>query len=142
MKALVITQTDRFILYLSHLFGGHTHDYTMMKTEFDIQQPWFNKVTVLADLAFLGVNRDYDEHAKIILPHKKPRKSKRTPFPELTDPQKHANRAHAKRRVIVEHAIGGMKHFHCLTHRIRNQSTSLIDEFLGIAAGLWNFKIA
>jgi hypothetical protein len=60
----------------------------------------------------------------------------------LSDEQKHANQAHAKRRVIVEHAIGGMKHFHCLSHRVRNQSMSLIDQFLGVAAGLWNFKIA
>ncbi|CAD7850472.1 MAG: hypothetical protein, partial [Olavius algarvensis Gamma 1 endosymbiont] len=59
-----------------------------------------------------------------LLPHKKPRKSKKNPFPELTSDQKKDNHKLAKVRVLVEHAIGGMKHFHCLTHRIRNHSTS------------------
>lgn len=142
MKTLVMTTTDRFILYLSPLVGGHTHDYTLMKMEFDIQKRWFNKVNILADLGFLGATKDYGDHANIFLPHKKPRKSKHHPSPQLTDLQKQANRTHAQQRVKVEHAIGGMKHFHCLTHRIRNQSTSLIDQFLGLAAGLWNFRIA
>ena len=30
--------------------------------------------------------------------------------------------------------------FHCLTHRIRQHSMSLIDQFFGLLAGLWNFK--
>jgi hypothetical protein len=60
----------------------------------------------------------------------------------LTEEQEKANKAHAQKRVVVEHAIGGMKHFHCLTHRVRNQSVLFIDQFLGLGAGLWNFKIA
>jgi hypothetical protein len=48
----------------------------------------------------------------------------------------------AKVRIFVEHAIGGMKHFHCLTHRIRNQSTSLMNQFFLLSAGLWNVKIS
>jgi len=43
--------------------------------------------------------------------------------------QKQANHKLAKIRVLVEHAIGGMKHFHCLTHRIRNHSISLINHY-------------
>jgi hypothetical protein len=46
-----------------------------------------------------------------LLPHKKPRKSKKNPCPELTSEQKQTNRRLAKTRIIVEHAIGGMKHF-------------------------------
>ena len=44
--------------------------------------------------------------------------------------------------VSVEHAIGGMKAFHCLTHRIRNHLDSLIEYLFWIPAGLWNLKIA
>ena len=113
----------------------------MLKTEFDTAQPWFSTKTTLVDLGFLGAARDYGKEAKIILPHKKPRKSKNNPSPTLTGTQKIANRAHAKRRVVVEHAIGGMKQFHCLMHRMRNQSIPLMDQFLGLSAGLWNFKI-
>jgi len=62
--------------------------------------------------------------------------------PELTSDQKKDNRKLAKVRILVEHAIGGMKHFHCLTHRIRNHSTSLINLFFLLSVGLWNLKIS
>ncbi len=138
----MISGPDRSIAYISHFFGGHVHDYTMMKTEFDAIIPWISKKTVLADLGFLGANKDYGQKAKIELPHKRRRKSKNNPSPTWTEEQKKTNYAHAKRRVTVEHAIGGMKQFHCLTHRVRNQSVSFVDQFLGLGAGLWNFKIA
>jgi len=81
---------------VSNLYGGKTHDYTMMKTEFDTKKTWFNTIDVLADLGFFGAPRDYGAKAKILLPHKKPRKSKNNPSPQLTDEQKRANRVHAK----------------------------------------------
>jgi hypothetical protein len=112
----------------------------MMKTEFDVKLPWFKKNDA-GRSRILGVNKDYGPKSKIVLPHKKPRKSKKNPSPALTDEQEKANKAHAQKRVVVEHAIGGMKHFHCLTHRVRNQSVLFIDQFLGLGAGLWNFKI-
>lgn len=114
----------------------------MMKAEFDMEVPWFTQKPMLADLGFLGANKDYGLKAKLVLPHKNPRKSKSNPSPSLTEEQKKANHAHSKKRVVVEHAIGGLKHFHCLTHRVRNQSVSFIDQFLGLGAGLWNFKIS
>ncbi|WP_133512783.1 transposase family protein [Candidatus Thiosymbion oneisti] len=46
--------------------------------------------------------------------------SKKNPFPKLTSDQKQENRKLAKVRILVEHVIGGMKHFYCLTHRIGN----------------------
>jgi hypothetical protein len=130
------------VLFASTIYGGSTHDYTMMKDCFDPRVPWFKDVVVRADLGFLGADADCGPCCDIRLPHKKPKKSKRHPCPQLTEQQKRENRDHSKIRVAVEHAIGGMKHFHCLTHRIRNQSLQLIDEFFGLAGGLWNFKIS
>jgi hypothetical protein len=128
------------VLSLSLIFEGHTHDYTMLKDEFPADQDWFSDVTVLVDLGFLGAEKDYSSALSIKIPHKKPRSKKGSPS-SLTKQEQKANRAHAKKRVVVEHAIGGMKHFHCLTHRIRNHSIPLIDSFFGVSAGLWNFKI-
>jgi len=112
-------------LFTSPLFGGSVHGYTVLKTLFDPDLPWFKNLTVRLDLGFLGAEKDYGASAHIILPHKKPRKSKRNPAPKLTNEQRKENRQQAKTRVIVEQAIGGLKHFHCLTHRLRNQSTFL-----------------
>jgi hypothetical protein len=112
-----------------------------MKRVFDPQSKWFHKVNVWLDLGFQGADKDYGEKSKIYLPHKRPRKSKNNPNPKLTAAQEKDNRRHAKTRVSVEHAIGGMKTFHCLMHRIRNHLDSLIDSFFWISAGLWNIKI-
>ena len=112
-----------------------------MTNVFDPTQPWFNGFTLRADLGFLGAPKDYSQGSAILIPHKKPRKSKNDPTPSLTTSQKKANQEFSRIRVLVEHAIGGMKHFNCLTHRIRNHSIDLIDQFFGLSAGLWNFKL-
>ena len=142
VKSLVICDHQRHLLFVSPLFGGSVHDYAIMKSLFDPALPWFEDLTVRLDLGFLGAEKDYGASSNIILPHKKPRKSKKNPFPELTSDQKEENRKLAKVRILVEHAIGGMKHFHCLTHRIRNQSISLMNQFFSLSAGLWNVKIS
>ena len=142
VKLLVISDHQRKLLFVSPLFDGSVHDYTMMTSLFDPALPWFDNLTVRLDLGFLGAEKDYGISSNILLPHKKPRKSKKNPCPELTDAQKKENRMLAKTRIIVEHAIGGMKHFYCLAHRIRNRSISLINLFFSLPAGLWNMKIS
>ena len=124
------------------MFGGSVHDYAIMKACLPPQMSWFQNITLRADLGFLGAVTDYGQGADIRLPHKKPKRSKKNPRPCLTDAQKKANRDLSKIRVLVEHVIAGIKSFHCLMHRIRNQSSSLIDQFFGLAGGLWNYKIS
>lgn len=142
LKSLTVTDAHlRKILLLSPLYGGSVHDYTLMKETFDPALPYFvGDIEVKLDLGFLGARKDYG--SSMTLPHKKPRKSKNNPMPKLTEPQKEENYRHAKERVVVEHAIGGMKIFYCLTHRIRNQSIAFIDRLFTVSAGLWNLKIA
>ncbi len=111
-----------------------------MKDTFDIDISWFPNVKVNLDLGFMGADKDYGTN--IFLPHKKPRKSKNNPLPTLTDRQKKENKEHSRSRIVVENAIGGMKAFFCLTDRIRNHSSDLINQFVGVSAGLWNLKIA
>lgn len=141
-KTITIADATKCILFLSFVFAGSRHDYALLKSIFLPELPWFDNITVLMDLGFFGAITDYGANTKIKLPHKKPRKSKKNPNPQLTDQQKKDNRAHAKKRVVVEHAIGGMKIFHCLVHRIRNHLDPIIDSFFWLSAGLWNLKIA
>lgn len=124
------------------IVAASQHDYALMKSVFPPELPWFDDITVLLDLGFFGAATDYGSSTKLRLPHKKPRKSKKHPNPELNPMQKKENRAHAKVRVVVEHAIAGMKTFHCVMHRIRNHLDSIIDNFFWLSAGLWNLKIA
>lgn len=110
----------------------------MLKTEFPPEEAWFVDVEVLLDLGYQGIQTDYQgEH--ISIPHKKPRKSKKNPSPQLSPKQKQENRALAKLRVFIEHAIGGLKRYSILVAPYRNLKDDFEDDVLIVAAGLWNF---
>ena len=90
-KNMLTAGPARYIHYLGPTTCGATHDYQMLKNELDVN---------------LGLVRDYDV-APESLPHRKSRRSKKTPATALTDAQRADNRAHARRRVKVEYAISG-----------------------------------
>lgn len=140
-KSLVISNTQKFILFVSLTFGGRFHDYNIMKSLFNSKENWFKNITIEADLGFVGADKDY-KSSTILLPYKKHRRSKKNPDPKLTDEQIAKNKIHSKSRVTVEHSIGGMKQFFCLTHRIRAQSRNVVNKFVLLSAGLFNYKIS
>lgn len=110
----------------------------MLKAEFPPEEAWFVATDVLLDLGYQGIQTDYQGEG-IRLPHKKPRKSKKKPDSHLSSEQKQQNRALAKLRVFVEHAIGGLKRFRVLVAPYRNHRDGFEDDVLVAAAGLWNF---
>ena len=86
-----MSSANKFILFLGQTFAGHIHDYTMLKAEFPPEQPWFEEVAALLDLGYQGIRSDY-QGGNLSLPHKKPRKSKAKPNPQLSDaPRKQTN---------------------------------------------------
>ena len=128
IKSLIISNLSKYILFVSFFSAGKNHDYKMMKELFDPNKSWFELYDIYLDLGFLGAADDYSNQGHIHLPHKKKRKSKKNPSPSLTKKQKAENKKLAAIRVVVEHAIGGMKHFHCLAYRIRNHTHSILLE--------------
>ena len=146
VKNTVITRDDKSIFFLGDTFEGHTHDYTMLKTEFPPELDWFLDLDVLADLGYLGITSHYQGH-RIQIPHKTPPKTAHNPDPKLTDQQKSDNSAMSKIRILVENAIGGIKRFNILVHQFRNRgskyfSDKLEDTVISLAAGLWNLSLA
>lgn len=127
-------------MILGETVPGSQHDYSLLKTELDPKIDWFNSTEVSVDLGYQGIQTDYASPEQIHIPHKKPRKSKKNPDPQLTRQQKRENRQIGRVRVLVEHAIGGMKIFRVLTIRLRNHLKHLADDFILVAAGLWNLK--
>jgi hypothetical protein len=91
-------------------------------------------VAVWVDLGFLGIAKDYP-CLQVVIPHKS---SKHHP---LTPEQKAENRVISAFRIRVEHTIGGIKRFRCLTDAYRNKGTVLADKFMFIACGLWNYHL-
>jgi hypothetical protein len=127
-------------LFVGITFSGNNHDYTMLRKEFPPEQPWFEDINILTDLGYQGIQKDYDGE-QIEIPHKKPRKSKNNPKPELTAEQKRYNYTMSSVRILIENAISGIKRFNILVHAFRNRKTGMEDEAIALGAGLWNFLL-
>lgn len=107
-------------MILGETVPGSQHDYTLLKQEFDPKVDWFASTQASVDLGYQGIQTDYLSPKHIHIPHKKPRKSKKNPDPQLSRQHKRENRRIGRVRVLVEHAMGGMKNFRVLTIRLRN----------------------
>lgn len=118
-KNLIISTKNKIVKYLGLTTEGSRHDYAMLKHELPPSKNLFENKKINLDLGFNGVKKEY-KAKKINIPHKKPRKSKNTPNPILTEKQKKENRRFARVRIVVEHAIGGIKVMHILKIKFRN----------------------
>ena len=132
---------DKFILFLGRTFSGHNHDYSMLKQELPPDLDWFTDLHVRVDLGYLGMQSDY-RGDQIEVPHKKPRKSRKNPAPQLSEEQKAAKTALSQVRIIVEHAIGGIKRYAILAYSFRNHKKDFEDDVIGMCAGLWNLALS
>ena len=112
----------------------------MFKSEFSTKEAWFEHLRVFVDLGYQGICKDY-EGENLLIPVKKPRKSKNNPNPSLTDKQKQYNKKLSKTRILVENAIGGMKRFNILVHAFRNRKSNFFDDVIVLCAGLWNLNV-
>jgi hypothetical protein len=139
-KNTLIADPNRYIHYLGPTTSGSTHDYQLLKNEFDVNLGLLDLFDLLADLGYLGLVRDYDLPAAS-LPHRKPRRSKKYPAAALTDAQRADNCTHARRRVKVEHAISGAKRLGCVAQTYRNKSNLFNDRIMAIACGIWNWHL-
>lgn len=131
---LIITNMARLILYMSEVYVGKEHDFSILKHEFGPQKGWFKKFTVLVDLGFKGF-KDHYKCRSLKIPHRKKRQR------ELDDKQKEENKAISRERICVEHGIGGMKRYGILKERVRNKDWVGFNRISGVCAGLWNFTL-
>ena len=74
-------------------------------------------------------------HLNVVIPDKKPRGG------ALTEDQQALNVLKASMRVVVEHAIGGLKRLHVIAPIYRNRTPQLADQFMLVACGLWNYHL-
>ena len=131
---MIIATKDKYIHYLSGCYIGKTHDYALLKSEFSPQKNWFSQHKVRVDLGYQGFEKDF-ECKKVIIPHKKPLKQ------ELSELQIEENKQKSKKRIWVEHSIGGMKKYRFLADRLRAHDYNMYNDALEIRAGLWNFNL-
>jgi len=140
VKNTIITTMTKLILFIGQTFTGRNHDYKIFKDEFPTEEAWFEHLSVLVDLGYQGILKDYDG-GNIQIPVKKKRKSKNNQNPTLTTEQKEYNKELSSIRVFVEHAIGGIKRFNILVQAFRNRKPNFIDDVIVLCAGLWNLNV-
>lgn len=129
-KNIIVTDEKKRVLILTPSKHGRVHDKKLAdKNLLAYRIP--ESVSIIADTGFQGLQKC---HSNVLLPKKKP------PRGFLTDEEKLMNRLISSARMAVEHAIGGMKRFRCVSDVYRNKN-GLDDHFVNVAAGLWNLHM-
>jgi len=112
----------------------------LLKSEFPPEQDWFKNQNIVVDLGYQGIKKEYIAK-QIHIPFKKPRKSKKNPYPKLTTEQKKYNQFVGSQRIYVENSLSGLKRFQKLCVKYRGKSVEKLDDSMEICAGLWNYKL-
>lgn len=131
-KSVVISDKKRRILIVTKQKSGRRHDKRLADKE-SVFENLPKEVTVMVDTAFIG---EAKIHANIYIPKKKP------PGGQLSTDEKETNKIISSYRVVVEHAIGGIKRYRCMSEKLRNHKPFIDDQFLLLTTGLWNYHLA
>ena len=131
-KSVVVTDAKKRILVVTKQKSGRRHDKRLADKE-SIFEMIPKEIPVMSDTAFIGEAR---VHPNILIPKKKTKKN------PLTEDEKEMNKLISSYRVIVEHAIGGIKRYRCMSEKLRNHKAFIDDTFILLSAGLWNYHLA
>lgn len=130
-KSVVVADKKRRILVITKQKSGRRHDKRLADKE-DVFRTLPKEVIAWVDTAFIGA---YKEHENLHIP------KKRTKGRPLTTSEKETNKIISSYRVIVEHAIGGIKRYRCMSEKLRNHRPFIDDQLLLLTAGLWNYHL-
>jgi hypothetical protein len=131
-KNTVICDERRRILLVSPSKDGRIHDSRQLQKS-SVVEHIPKEVGIWADRAY---SKNMAKNGNtVMIPHKKPRKGK------LSAEQKAENRIISSLRTLVEHAIGGIKRFRCMTDPFPNKFGK-DDQMIVVASALWNLHLA
>ena len=129
IKNNLLCTPAKCILWLSRTYDGHVHD-KKIADEQPLKLP--SGITLWQDTGFLGHK---PENVTLKMPTKKPKGKL------LSDAQKKENKEISSFRILVEHAIGGIKKCRIVKDRFRCRKFGFDDLVMLIACGLHNFRI-
>lgn len=130
-KSILVVTEEKKILILTKTKSARRHDKRLADKELLLERiP--EDVALWVDTGFQGVLR---QHTNTLIPKKATRKN------PLTQEEKEENRVISSFRVVVEHAIAGMKRYKAYADIWRNKLQNLDDRVMRIVAGLWNLHI-
>jgi hypothetical protein len=132
-KNTIISTEKKRIILVSPTKNGKIHDKPQLEKEGTLDNiP--TEVNIWVDKGYEGIKKLIKNGNTVFMPKKKPKNG------ELTPEEKEENKIISSIRITVEHAIGGLKRFRCLTDLYRNKK-GIDDKLIAICAGLWNFHL-
>lgn len=131
-KSVIITDKNRKVLVLTKQKSGRRHDKRLADKE-HLLTSLPKEVALFVDTGFQGAAK---LHSYTYIP-KKRHKGK-----PLTAEDKEMNKLISSYRVVVEHAIAGIKRYRCMSEKLRNRKAWIDDTFMLLSAGLWNYHLS
>ncbi len=128
-KNQVLCDDVGYVHFLSWTYEGKVHDKALAQAEALVFPPG---LVLRQDTGYQGYA---PAGALVSQPTKKPRKA------ELSATQKLVNQSISTMRVVVEHAIGGIKRLHCLGHGLRLRGWAIRDTLMQAGTGLHNLRV-
>jgi len=133
-KNLIITDKKKRIGFLSKTEGGSKHDFNILKEQ-ALPDHIPKKIKKHLDRGFQGFAKQYPGHC-LSIPQRKPRTK------ELSPSIKKQNKRKSGLRIIIEHAIWGIKRFRITSDVFRNRKQNFDDRAILIPCGLWNYHLS
>lgn len=130
VKNNLMCRDNQQIVYLSETYEGRVHDKRIADEE-ACQFPQDSRLRL--DLGYLGY---HPEGVITLLPIKKPYNG------ELTQQDKKFNQWVSRYRVVVEHAISGVKRCRIVKERCRNFAADFRDQVMLTCTALHNFRVS
>lgn len=134
-KANILSDPNKRILLVSPCKPGRRHDKRLADREL-IAERIPKEVSLWADSGLQGIDKKRPPGSRSFIAH---RAYKNRP---LTQRQKEDNHIISHFRIVVEHAIGGLKRYRAVSDKLRNKPGLFDDRVTYVAAGLWNYHLA
>lgn len=129
IKNNLLVTDQQEVVYLSSTYEGRVHDKAICDEE-EVQFP--EGITLRQDSGYVGHR---PEKVIIVEPCKKPKGK------ELTEEQKKSNTDISKLRIVVEHAISGIKRCRIVKDIIRIYNHWFRDMIMEVCCGLHNLRV-
>ena len=135
IKNTIVCDLDRYIHFVGKTTMGSVHDLALVRLDFPPCYDWFSTLHGYVDLGYQGFANHY--RTKVLS----------TPFKAtakqaLNAAQRAANKLIRSTRIVVEHAINGIKRFSCVVNRFRGRKADYFEHLIiRLCAGLWNLHL-
>ena len=130
-NVIIADPTTRKILFLSRTRDGTVHDKRIIDEEgLTCNDP---RIKACVDSGFLGLKIG---NMKTLMP------KKNTKLHKLTASDKEQNRAISSARVVVEHAVAGIKINRSVQDVYRNMTVGFDDLLMSVASSLHNLRVS